>query len=117
MGVIKFDDIKFKKPEPIFGIVLPKLIESFYYTSISEQKYEENIKSVMNIHPNRLIKLQEAVYGEKYEVLLLIIYDKLVTNESFIKEKVKLKVIDFNFPIYNYDFNSNIDIEKQINEG
>lgn len=104
-----------KNPLILFGIVLPEVVYALYDVSLSEESFEMAVKTSLGIHPNRVVKLVEAIQGDEKSILLLVIYDKIAKDKrSFFKEKLKLEVEDFDFPIYHYDFNLRINIEEQI---
>lgn len=112
MGVTHIN--KLKDPNILFGIVLPQVIYNLYEVSISEESFENAIKSGLGIEPNRMIKLVEAVQAQDKNILILVIYDKISGSKSFFKDRLNLKVESFDFDIYNYDFNREINIEEQI---
>lgn len=106
---------KLSSPKILFGMVLPEIVYSLYDVSLSEEAFERVLKNTLGIDNNRIVKLVEAIQAEKKSILILVIYNKIVKDKrTFFKDKLKLDVIDFDFPIYNYDFNMEINIEEQI---
>lgn len=117
MAVLKFDEYREdNRAEILFGVILPDIVYELMDVALSDAAFENAIKTSLNINPKRLIKIVEAVQGGKKEVLILVIYDKLVSDNLVLREKLNLKdkEIDFNFKIYYLDFNKDINIEYQI---
>lgn len=113
MKIIKY--VKEERPRIIFGVVLPDIIYSMYNISVNLEAFEDVIRHHLNIHKNRMINFVEAIQGDQKEVLILVIYNKFSSQNILKREKHKMKEVkNFNFRIFNYDFNSIIDIETQI---
>ncbi|VWL85649.1 hypothetical protein [Oceanivirga miroungae] len=113
MGVINIK--KISSPKILFGMVLPEVVYALYDIALSEEAYERVLKNSLGIDNNRMVKLVEAVQGDTKSILILVIYDKIARDSrTFFKDKLKLEVVEFDFPIYNYDFNMEINIEEQI---
>lgn len=112
MKVLKFN--KNDSIKPLFGLRLPDFVYDLYLISISQEAFEKTLKNFMNINQKRLIKLIEAVEGEKKTVLLLVIYDKLMEGKTMVKDKIFTQVKDFNFPIYNMSVDEPAYIEHEI---
>lgn len=105
-----------KDPKIEFGIILPKIIADLFAVSISENSVEDILREHLNIHPNRFIKLVEAIEPNGTEVVILVIYDKILIKGKLFKEKIKVNDDNFNFDfnIYKYDFNRQIDVESSL---
>ncbi|WP_067140731.1 hypothetical protein [Oceanivirga salmonicida] len=114
MAIIKFKNISNSQAKILFGIVMPEVLYRLYEVTISEEAFEGALKTALGIHPKRMVKFVEAVQGESENILLLVIFDKIVSGKSFYKDKLELEVKDFNFNIYHYDFNKIINVEYQI---
>lgn len=117
-GTLKIINInRAKKIEPLFGLRVPDFVYSLYKICISQEAFEKAFKEYLNMNPKRLIKIVEAVEGEKQRsVLLVVIYDKIVEGKSMLKDKLRTKVQDFNFPIFVLGINEQTDIEEEIEE-
>ncbi|WP_068267588.1 hypothetical protein [Caviibacter abscessus] len=105
-----------RDPKIEFGIILPKIIADLFEVAISENAVEDVLRIHLNIHPNRFIKLVEAVEPNGIEILILVIYDKILNKGKLLKEKIRVDNDNFNFDfnIYKYDFNRQIDVENSL---
>lgn len=105
-----------KEPKIEFGIILPTIIADLFKISISENAVEDTLRNHLNIHPNRFIKLVEAVEPNGREILILVIYDKILNSGKILKEKIRVDNdnFSFDFNIYKYDFNRQIDVESSL---
>lgn len=101
---------------PIFGI---KLAPAFCTVceSLKELEAETLIKKALNINENRAVSLKdvEDSFGNTFQ--LLVIYDQLSKRNKEILRIPHTEEGYFDFPIYNLDFNSKIDIEFIIENG
>ena len=114
MGVINF--IPKGGLTPIFGI---KLSPSFstICESLKEMDSEMLVKKALNIHENRAVSLKEVEdsFGNAFQ--LLIVYDSISKKNKAILKVPHTDEGYFDFPIYNLDFNTKIDIEYIIENG
>ena len=63
-----------KKIEPLFGLRVPDFVYSLYKICISQEAFEKAFKEYLNMNPKRLIKIVEAVEGEKQRSVLLLLF-------------------------------------------
>lgn len=114
MGVIEF--IPKGGLTPIFGI---KLSPSFSMACeyLKEIEAETLIKKVLNINENRAISLKEVEdsFGNTFH--LLIVYNQISKKNKTILKTPHTEDGYFDFPIYNLDFNTKIDVEFIIENG
>lgn len=101
---------------PIFGI---KLAPSFSVVceSLSEINAETVIKKALNILENRAVSLKdvEDSFGNNFQ--LLIVYNHISKRNTEILKVPHTEEGYFDFPIYNLDFNTKIDVEFIIENG
>lgn len=114
MGVVDF--IPKKGISPIFGIKLAPVL-SRACVSLKEIEAELVIKKALNINEHRAIQIKEVEDNNGISFSVLIVYDYLQK-----KNKPPLSIPQtpegfFDFPIYNFDFNTNINIENIITQG
>lgn len=114
---MKYKFTKQKEAKIMFGIMLPDIIYDLFSVAINESAIEDILRTHLNISKDRLIKLVEAVSVEGNEMLILVIYDKILSKGQFLREKMKIEESEFlfNFNIYKYDFNKPINVEFSIN--
>lgn len=112
MKITKFNNDN--KTEIVMGIVLPKILYELYLTAIDLEIYESILKSNLGIDKNRLVKFVEAIQHGDKPILILVIYNKFSKRNIMKRESLKTEVKDFNFRIFNYDFNRNINIEHEL---
>ncbi|MGM0508547.1 MAG: hypothetical protein ACQERZ_05210 [Fusobacteriota bacterium] len=74
------------------------------------------MKKALNISKERVIKLKEVGTADHKKIMIVIIYD--ITNPHM-EEKLNIPQTDgyFDFPIYNVNYNEEIDIEEMIEKG
>lgn len=114
MGVIEF--IPKGGLTPIFGIKLsPSFSTACEY--LKEIEAELLVKRVLNINENRLVSLKEVEdsFGNAFQ--LLIVYDQISKKNKAILKTPHTEEGYFDFPIYNLDFNTKIDVEFIIENG
>lgn len=111
MAVISFK--KRQEPKILFGLKLPKIARMLYKEIKSTKKAKEILKEALNIDKKRLVNLVNAQDRNNQDILLLVIYENLVSEKEELK--MDLEVETFDFDIYEFDFNNdNIDIEQII---
>lgn len=101
---------------PIFGI---KLAPSFSTVceNLKELEAEILIKRALHINENRAVSLKdvEDSFGNNFQ--LLVVYDHISKRNKEILRIPHTEEGYFDFPIYNLDFNTKIDIEFIIENG
>lgn len=111
MSILKLK--KREKLEILFGVKLPLIIKKLSNEIKNNEKIENIIKNTFNIKKNRLIKLMDVEDNKGIQSLLLVIYDNFPDERE--KRKLDLKINEFNFNVYEFDYNKIIDIELIIN--
>jgi hypothetical protein len=114
MGVLQF--IPKSGLTPLFGVKLCPVFSKIC-DELSEINSEIIVKKSLNININRAVAIKEVEdsFGNTFQ--LLIVYDSLsVKNRSILKIPHTDEGF-FDFPIYNLDFNTDIDIEFIIEQG
>ena len=101
---------------PIFGVKLPPSF-SFVCEELEELHAENLIKKALNINENRAVSLKavEDSFGNNFQ--LLVIYDHISKRDKGILKIPHTEEGYFDFPIYNLDFNTKIDIEFIVENG
>lgn len=101
---------------PIFGVKLPPAF-SFICEGLEEIQAEDLIKSSLNINENRSISLKsvEDSFGNGFQ--LLVVYDHISKRNKGILKIPHTDEGYFDFPIFNLDFNTKIDIEFIVENG
>ena len=113
MAVIKFK----KREEPIieFGIRLPRIVYNLMSEIKNKKKAEEIVRETFNVNKNRLINIVEARDATDDVAMILVVYKNIMASEKDL-HKFDLEVMDFNFIIFEFDFNMEIDVEKVIKD-
>ena len=114
MSIINF--VPKKGLNPLFGIKLSPTFSKIC-ESLKEIQSETVIKEALNINKNRVIALKEVEdsFGNNFQ--LLIVFDYIAKKD---KPPINIPHTDegyFNFPIYNLDYNTKIDIESMVENG
>ncbi|MCX5774487.1 MAG: hypothetical protein NTX05_07780 [Fusobacteria bacterium] len=110
MTVIKFDDVKPIKP--VFGIKVPSVVYKIL-AHVSENKFDECLKQALCIRKNRLIHVEFVDLQPNQKSMIIVIFDHIVKGG---KPKFDVPTKDgfFDFPVYDLNFNLEVDIEKLI---
>ena len=113
MAVIKFK----KREEPIieFGIRLPRIVYNLMSEIKNKKKAEEIVRETFNVNKNRLINIVEARDATDDVAMILVVYKNIMASEKDLHE-FDLEEMDFNFNIFEFDFNMEIDVEKVIKD-
>lgn len=110
MAVISFK--KRQEPEILFGIKLPEVVRALCKEIKNTKKTKELLKKAFNLDKKRLVNLVYAHNRNDEEILLLVIYNNLVSEKEELKMDLEIEVFDFE--IFEFDLNDEIDIEKII---
>ncbi len=110
MPIIQF---KIKEtPTILFGVKLPSIMTNILLEIRNKKKVEDIFRNTLNIKKDRLINIVEARDAVDNVAMILVIYKNIVTEKDLIK--MNLEIEEFNFNIFEFDFNGKIDIENII---
>ena len=110
MAIIKFK--KREEPEILFGIKLPSIATNLSKEIKNKKKVYEIVRDTLNIADGRLINIVDVRDAHDNPASVLVIYDNFVTEREILKMDLEIEVFDFN--IFEFDYNSKIDIEDVI---
>lgn len=113
MAIIKLK--KYIKPKPLLGIILNNLESNLYHAMGNKKLANEILKESLNIHPRRFITIVEVTSGEDELLDLLVVFDKLLSEEEEIEAIATTEITEFNFHIYNFNKKEKRDVENMIN--
>ncbi len=110
MAIVNFSEIKPIKP--LFGIKIPPVVYKIL-ANIDENKFEECIKQALSIRKNRLIHVEQVDLEPNKKSMIVVIFDHIVKGG---RPKIEVPTRDgfFDFPVYDLNFNLEVDIEKLI---
>lgn len=98
--------------EILFGLKLPLIVSSFYTELKNKKKALDITRQIFKIKENRLINFVDVRDNKGQPAIVLVIYDNFVTEKE--RNKLNLEIEEFNFNIFEFDYNKEIDIETII---
>lgn len=110
MGILKLK--RREEPEILFGLKLPLIVKNFYMEITNKEKAEKIIKDTFKIKEDRMINLIDVQDKNGKLALLLVIYDNFPSKKE--KRKLNLEIDSFDFNIFEFDYNKEIDVEVII---
>ena len=112
MAVIKFQ--KKEEPEILFGIKLPEIVKNLFYEIKNKDRFIEILKETFNIKKDRVLKIVNARDLKGNDTLIIVIFDNFYTKRN--KSKFNVEIEEFNFKIYEFDYNLEVNVEKIIEQ-
>ena len=110
MAVIEFK--KLEEPEILFGIKLPEIVKNLAYEIKNKERLTDILKETFNIKKDRYVKIVSAKDLKDRETFILVIFEGFYTKRSILRYDFEIE--DFNFKIYEFDYNLEIDVENII---
>jgi len=110
MTVVNFSDIK--PIVPLFGIKVPPVVYKIL-AHVDENAFEESLKQALCIRKNRLIHVELVDLQPNQKSMIVVVFDHIVKGG---KPRFEVPTKDgfFDFPVYDLNFNLEVDIEKLI---
>ena len=112
MAIVEFK--KREEPEILFGIKVPEIVKSLSYEIKNKDRFIEILKETFNIKKDRVLKIVNARDLKGNDTLIIVIFDNFYTKRN--KSKFNVEIEEFNFKIYEFEYNLEVNVEKIIEQ-
>ena len=112
MSIIKFQ--KKEEPKILFGIKLPEVVKNLSYEIKNKEIFLKVLRETFHIEKDRFLKSVSARDLKGNDTLILVIFDNFYSKKNMFK--IDYKIEEFDFQIYEFDYNLEVNIEKIIEQ-
>ena len=112
MAIVEFK--KREEPEILFGIKVPEIVKNLSYEIRNKERFTEILRETFNIKKDRFIKMVNARDLKGNDTLIIVIFDNFYTKRNM--WKFDFEIEEFNFKIYEFDYNLEVNVEKIIEQ-